>query len=139
MNDGWVSSNTLGKGKLFYWKVDDDCNVHIKREFKNWKVETVSYDHLNKLNNYMSVRNRVGLKNNVKKLSNVTEDEGIGSFLYNLHEGTSYAQLSSHLSALFNYAGIWEHNGKHRNMEFKLISDNWCRDIKNYYQQKVVK
>jgi hypothetical protein len=124
-----------GKRKQFMWKIDDEFNIHIRREFKNYEKETVSFDELNKLDEYMGDGQSKDLANNVEKLANGKEKAGIGKFLFNeLGFNTTKSQLSSHLGAILSYSEVWKFNGKMRGMKFRRISDNWSELVKKYYE-----
>ncbi len=141
MEDSWILFRTLGvKHKNFSWKIDDKCNITIKRKFKNelkYRIETVSNEHLNKLGKYMEEGDWKDLANNVEKLRKGTEKDGIGSFIYSLRADPSYAQLSSHLGAIFYHSGVWKWNGQKRGIKFLQNSDNWCEKITYYYHDSL--
>ncbi|WP_321429134.1 hypothetical protein [uncultured Methanolobus sp.] len=131
--DGWVLKYTLSHQKPFYWKVDGEHNIFIRRKFKHWKPEKVSADVLYRLNDYMANGSWKYLANNVQKLGNGTEIEGLGSFLYRINPDTSFAQLSSHLGAIFTNADVWECNKSERKMKFRLSDNKWEDKINQYY------
>lgn len=140
-DDTWLHETTLGgKSKDFLWKIDDECNIHIKRVFnlmgENKEiVKIVSIDDLNRLNEYMGDGNWKDLANNVEKLANGKEKEGIGKFLYKkLKWSTTDAQLSGHLGVIFYLSGVWDYNGKMRGMRFRGISNNWYELVKSFYE-----
>lgn len=140
-NDIWLSETTLGgKSKIFWWKIDEESNIHIKRifDFKNEKKELIkiatAYE-LNQLDDYMKDGSWKYIANNVENLALGTEKPGIGIFLYdNLNWSGTEAQLSGHLGVIFYKSGTWDYNGKKRGIQHKRISDNWNESIKNYYE-----
>ncbi|SES95254.1 Glycosyltransferase involved in cell wall bisynthesis [Methanococcoides vulcani] len=135
----WIHGTTLGRTKQFWWKIDSDLNLSISREFNssngNLKVDKlIMKDELSKLDDYMADDQWKGLSNNVEKLRNGTEKEGIGKFLYNeLHWINKEAQLSSHIGSIFHQAGVWEYNGKKRGIQFRKVTDDWHMLMKSYY------
>ena len=131
--DGWALEHTLSQHKTFYWKIDGAHNIYIRRKFKQWVPEKVNADALYRLNSYMSNGSWKYLANNVQKLYNGTEMEGLGSFLYRINQNTSFAQLSSHLSAIFTKANVWECDRSEGKMKFQLINNNWNQAINQYY------
>ena len=73
------------------------------------------------------------LANDASKLYMGTEKDGIGKFLYRLRPEVPYAQLSSHLGAIFYHSEVWKWNGQKRGMKFLLLSENWQEKIMQYY------
>ncbi|NPE29572.1 glycosyltransferase family 4 protein [Methanococcoides sp. SA1] len=134
----WMHGMTLGNSKKFWWKIDDDLNLSISREFNslNGKLKVdklITKDELRKLDDYMAEGQWKTLSNNVSKLRNGTEKEGIGKFLYNdLHWTNTEAQLSSYIGSIFYRAGVWEYNGKKRGIQFRRITDEWQKLMKSY-------
>lgn len=142
-NNGWLSETTLGgKNKTFWWKFDDENNIHIKRRFnfKNGEKELtkIAITHeLDKLDDYMKDVSWKYIANNVEKLALGTEKAGIGMFLYNqLNWSGTEAQLSGHLGVIFYKAGVWDYNGKKRGIQHRRISDNWKKLVRNYYEKR---
>ncbi|HHW03013.1 MAG TPA: hypothetical protein GXX35_09405 [Thermoanaerobacterales bacterium] len=140
-NESWVLERTLGgKAKEFYWRIDDEGNIYIKRKFKNMKKpleDEISVEQLNKLDEYLSDGEWKSLANNVAKLRRKEEKNGIGRFIYeNFGMNETRAQLSSHLGAIFSNSGAWLYNGKKMNMEFKRNTYNWVKVVKDYYYRK---
>lgn len=134
--DDWVMELTLSQKKPFYWRIDFENNIDIRRKFKKWSPEKVSSDVLYELNLYMSHGNWQYLANNVEKLYKGAEIEGLGSFLYNMNPNTSFAQLSSHLGAIFTTSGVWECDKSEGRMKFRLVDGNWNDTIREYYEKK---
>jgi hypothetical protein len=74
------------------------------------------------------------LSNNVDKLKNGTEKDGLGKFVYSsLGWDTTKSQLSSQLFALFTNSDIWEDNGKTRNIQVKRRHDDWKEMLNIFY------
>ncbi|ALK06197.1 hypothetical protein SAMN02910340_02053 [Methanosarcina thermophila] len=137
----WSRSRTLGtKPKGFSWRIDNRGNLFIKRKFRNShfpRIDKISCRHLDRLCEFMQDREWKALANNAAKLYTGTEKDGIGKFLYKLHPEVSYAQLSSHLGAIFYQAGVWEWNKEKRGMEFLLLSENWKEKTIEYYRDSL--
>lgn len=128
--DNYFHSNTLGcKAKDFWWKLDEDYNLHIIRKFKGFEYLTtniVTRKELDIVDAYVSQAEWVDLANNVEKLSNGTEKDGIDKFLCeSLGWKVGDAQLASQLGAIFSLAGVWEFNGKTRGIQFKHRGKEW--------------
>jgi hypothetical protein len=129
----WVHSKTFGgKQKSFWWRVDDDSIIYIRRVFKGNKQRTdrISAEELGQLNRWVSDSNWVPLANNIEKLRLGTEQEGVGWFLCNVLRWQSSAewQLSSQLGVIFTLSGVWEYNGRRRGICFRKTSEEW-RDL----------
>jgi len=77
------------------------------------------------------------LANNAPKLCVGTEKEGIGKFLYRLRPDVPYAQLSSHLGAIFYFSEVWEWNEQKRGMKFLLLSEDWQEKTMLYYRNSL--
>jgi predicted metal-dependent hydrolase len=110
-----VIFKTLGKGNPFFVQVDSSKNeVNVRREFDNGQVhgKTISLKDLEAINDYVkSAGDWVCLANNVQRLHEGTEGEGLGSFLYTKLPGwnnTADAQLASQIAALFVHSGVFE-------------------------------
>ena len=131
----WAQSQTLGKQKTFFWRFDNNGNLKIFREMKPAALEsTILKSDLEKINNYLSLDKWTHLANNVEKLGDMTEKEGLGSYLvFELGYSPGEGQLASHLAALHCIAKIWESNGKQRGMMFRKRSDNWRGFLENLY------
>lgn len=77
------------------------------------------------------------LANNASKLCMGTEKEGIGKFLYKLRPDIPYAQLSSHLGAIFYFSEVWKWNEQKRGMKFLLLSEDWQEKTMLYYRNSL--
>ncbi|MDD4239569.1 MAG: hypothetical protein PHT62_13610, partial [Desulfotomaculaceae bacterium] len=140
LNDEWVHSTTFGgKAKSFWWKIDSEGNLSILRFFKSSngvseKFKRISREEIEKLNLYMAENEWVSLANNVEKLGNGVEKEGIGRFLYeNFKWNIADCQLASHLGVIFSLSGMWEYNGKERGILFRRLNRDWRELVKDYY------
>ncbi|WP_209121150.1 hypothetical protein [Alkalihalobacillus sp. BA299] len=135
-NNDWIHSNTLGgKAKAFWWKVDREGSLIIKRKFKSDSItqKKISKMELEQINNYMKQKDWVDLANSVDKLSNGTEKEGLGKFLYNdLGWKVIDAQLASHIGVIFTFIDCWEYNRRKRGIQFKLKRFDWEHLLEDY-------
>jgi len=143
-SEGCVHLVTLGgKFKGFWWEIDQDCSIHIYRDFdlRSKQITTskiISRDVINDLLIYLSEFKEFTLANNVTKLANGTErKDGIGYFLFNnLGWSTTDCQLASHIGSIFSNADIWRSNGKKRNIKFESHStENWCDSVTTLYNE----
>jgi len=134
----FVSSNTLGsREKPFRWCFTETKDLIISRTFKS-DNEQLSFVELSKIDAFMSINDWVDLANNVAKLHQDTENEGLGWFMYNeLGKSTTESQLSSQLAAIFVEGKIWDFNKKKRGMQFKRLSGDWVLKLNEFYKMKV--
>jgi hypothetical protein len=139
INDDWVHSITLGgKAKSFWWKINADSSISISRKFntKNGEMmikDNITKEELQKIHEYMK-SDWICLANNVQKLKNGTEKEGLGKFVFSkLGWSTTKAQLSSHIGAIFSDSGVWHYNGKKVGIKFKRGIIKWNEGIKALY------
>lgn len=131
----WINCSTLGKSNPFQWRLSEHHDLEIKRE-PNSKIEVVTSQDIDALQEYLKGGDWFALSNNVEKLHQGAENEGIGWFLFNFCDyDPTQAQLSSHLGALFSDLGIWEWNSRKRGIKFRLITINW-RDLVNMPYEK---
>ncbi len=137
----WSQSHNLGiKQKAFSWRMDRHGNIFIKRKFRRGrfpKIDKISCSYLDKLCKFMQDIEWKGLSNDVSKLYTGTEKEGIGKFLYRLRPEIQYAQLSSHLGAIFYFSEVWKWNGQKRGMKFLLLSEDWQENTLIYYRNSL--
>jgi len=136
----WSQSHTLGiKQKVFSWRMDSHGNIFIKRKFKRSrfpKINKISCSHLDKLCEFMQDMEWKSLSNDTFKLYTGAEKEGIGKFLYRLRPEIPYAQLSSHLGAIFT--SLKYGNGTSRKgMKFLLLSEDWQEKTMIYYRNSL--
>lgn len=145
IDESWVRRVTLGvKAKAFHWKLDDAANLCIIRYFENKAGEqqqanvSFSVEQINKIVEYVAqaLKGEVALANNVEKLADGTEQEGLGRFMYeHFSPNTTVAQSSSQLAAIFVEAGIWQWNGKQIGMTFKANLVDWQNLLRKYYER----
>ncbi|AKB28724.1 hypothetical protein MSSIT_2005 [Methanosarcina siciliae T4/M] len=137
----WSESHTLGtREKVFSWRIDSRGNIFIKRKFRNCRfprIDKVSCNHLDKLQNFMQDREWKALANNAAKLYLGTEKEGVGKFLYRLRRDVPYAQLASQLAAIYYHSGVWEWNEQKRGMKFLLLPGNWQEKTIQHYRDSL--
>jgi hypothetical protein len=142
--DDFVHSQTLGgKSKSFWWKIDDTCSIHIYRDISKKTgliidFKEIEQDDIERLLEYLSQFDNFFLANSVDRLGNGAErEDGIGYFLYNsLQWNTTHSQLASQLASIFLSAGVWESNGRKRNIEFRFLDiQNWCKLVRYHYSE----
>lgn len=138
-NELCLSFTLGGKQKSFWWKLDINGSLTITRQFKTkLSSTTFSKSEIDAIQKYMG-NQEVPLANNVQKLSNGTEQNGLGRFIYDdLDKNTTEAQLASHISAIFVASGIWKWNGARRNMRFAKEEDGWRDLLYSYYSACLV-
>lgn len=139
----WVPENTLGgKEKPFFWKIDENCNMIIQRKIKsgsNYLYESTDITSIefDSIIDFVQSKNWTDLANNVQKLKDNTENEGIGMYiLKNLGWNLTKCQLASHIAAICTKSGIWEYNGKKRGMKFQTLQTEWKSTLKKYYDER---
>lgn len=137
--DMHVKDTTLAHGKSFEWLIDANGSLEIRRVFANEQVHvnTFSEEQLDQLNAFVIERGWTPLANNVQKLHEGTEQEGLGWFIWErlgTRDGTT-AQTSSQVSSIFVKAGVWEDNGMQRGIAFRSRDANWRDSIQVYYDK----
>ena len=140
---GWAHTTTLRKKKAFSWRINDTCDIRVRRFFKNegkLRETTIPHGVIDGLLRYLSAQAWFPLANNVVKLKNDTEVDGIGRYLYK-REGFSLteAQLASHIAALFCRANLWDINKERKSMSFRSIikETEWRRPLKEHYRRSL--
>lgn len=137
-DDGYCLAFTLGgKHKRFWWKINKDYSLEIIRKFNsgNGKItlETFTEKEIKNIQQFIN-GSKIPLANNVQKIKDGTEKEGLGKFLYeNLNKNTTQAQLASHISTIFYNSGTWDYNGKKKDMLFWKKSEDWKNLLNSYY------
>ena len=141
MSAVWSRSYTLGiKQKAFSWRIDSHGNIFIKRKFRRSRfprIDKISCGHLEKLCGFMQDMEWKDLANGASKLYMGMEKNGIGKFLYRLRPEVPYAQLSSHLGAIFYRSEVWEWNERKRGMKFLLLSRDWQEKTMRHYMNSL--
>jgi len=144
-NPSLVRSVTLGgKAKSFWWKIDDNCNIIVRREFNSKKARIlnskfIKASEIDRLDKYMGESSWIGLANNVEKLSKGIENEGIGMFMFKeLNWSTTDSQLASHIGGILAASRVWLYNGKQRGIKFKKVSNSWRDKVKDYYKFRLL-
>jgi len=86
-----------------------------------------------------SLNGWVPLANNVEKLKNREEKQGVGWFLYE-HLGWSImdSQLASHLGVILTLTGAWAYNGKKIGIEFRRLGNDWRSCVRDYYNKTLI-
>ena len=131
----WNKLNTLGgKAKEFKWRITYDNTIEIQRA-GSIETETIDEQVINKLFKFFIDYKWFPLANSVSKLHDGTENIGVGWYLYNYHGfSETKQQLSSHISSLFVNSELWDYNQKKRNMRFSVLSYEWHKILKDYYE-----
>jgi hypothetical protein len=111
-----------GHSRLFAWWLVD-CNVTIEsesgmsHEFGLQEIYSVLCD----LHQYFG-KDWFPLANNVEKLYDETEANGLGSIIYSRCPGdTKHAQGASYLGVVLEQAGILEWNAQVRGIKWKIV------------------
>jgi len=142
MSMEWMKGNTLSsKHKDFRWKFTNEEGLVIKRIFKDEVEHTTIFSvvDIENLMNYVFKREKTELANNVQKLHDGTEKEGLGKFVYEeLGRNEEDAQATSQLAAIFVHAKIFDWNGTSRNMEFWIKNIDWRERLKNCNEKSYV-
>jgi hypothetical protein len=139
-NAKWLQDHTLGgKAKPFSWRMDEDNNMLIKRNFKGkTTLKSITERELELVHKYVTYDKWVDLANSVTLLENNTEKDGLGKFLYqHLKWSGTEQQLSSHLGVIFLRSEIWRHNGKKKGIQFIRQNDDWKTRLSNFYNSKI--
>ena len=140
----FVNEITLGgKAKNFRWKLDEVGDLLIERKFKNSskvEISKIPVDELERIINYVGSDNWIDLANNVEKLKKGEEKPGIGRFMYDeLGYNETQCQTASQLGPVLTNAGIWEYNGKKRNIQFRTNNKEWEKLLQAYYERHLSK
>lgn len=143
LSSPWLHDQTFGgKAKDFWWCVGNDGSITIRRVFDtrgpgtDVRVRTITRTELMALLDAMSDGAWWPLANNVEKLTNGTEKDGLGSFLCERFGWTpTDAQLAGHLGVILSGAGVWDYNGRKRGIEFRLADPDTGR-VKAYFGRR---
>ena len=144
VDESWVRRVTLGiKAKPFHFKFDDAEHLSVIRYFETKAGDSqpahvrFSVEQIDQVVDYVAQHGgEVPLANNVEKLADGTEQEGLGRFMYETFGRiTVEAQTSSQLAAIFVEAGIWQWNGKQMSMTFKANAVDWKNVLRKYYER----
>jgi len=138
----WKKETTLGgKVRPFCWRIDENNSLHFARKFKKgtrwyWEIGAFAEEEISMIQKYMEPVRWVALANNVQKLANGTEQEGLGRFIYeNIEDNTKTAQLASQVAALFCKTKIWEWNDAKTGMQFRSIpAAKWQQQLTEAYK-----
>ena len=125
--------------------IDLSNSIHIKRQFENVSREdlrVLTKSQLDKIHEYVLNKCESGqwtdLANNVQKLGNEEEKEGLGKFVYELFDkNVTYGQLASHIAALFVDSDAWFSNGAQRGIKVctKTVKEGWPEYLKTLYEK----
>lgn len=132
MENNWLEGNTLGgKEKLFWWNYDGE-KITIKKKKKDKSDCIIDFFNceIDMLIEYIKQSERVPLANNIQKLQDGTEKDGIGKYIYNnIIKNNDKAQSASQFVSIFLQINILGYNGKKSNMEFWVINMDWKERI----------
>ena len=139
----WLHDRTFGgKAKDFWWRAGDDGSITIRRVFEtrgpgtDVRVRAITRRELDQLLAAMADGRWWPLADNVEKLTNGTEKDGLGKFLCERFGWTpTDAQLAGHLGVILSGAGIWDYNGRKRGIEFRLADSDMGR-VKTYHERR---
>jgi hypothetical protein len=114
-----------GKAKKFDWDFIQDQIVIKNIEGKQHKYDLLEVkDILSKLYNTFG-NDWFPLANNVEKLGNGTEKDGLGSFIFSIKPGDiTHAQGASYLGVVLEKAGILRWNQQIKGIEWKITFDS---------------
>lgn len=122
-NDVQIYTTLGGKEKKFRWDIKDGI-LEIERIDANIKDQlelTLLLDVLHEL--YERFKNdEFPLANNVQKLKEGIEIEGIGSFIYAKNQNVALAQSASQLAAILTHCEIFSWNGKRKNIGLSFLN-----------------
>lgn len=138
----WIYATTFGgKTKSFWWRLDGNFNILIIRQFKGFgdvASRLISKTDLEKIDNFMESKEWVDLANNIEKINNGSEKDGLGKYLFeSLGWKVGDAQLASHLGVIFTLSGVWSFNGRKRGIQFKKNNSQWQELLKQYYIERL--
>ncbi|MGZ9241819.1 MAG: hypothetical protein ACXW6K_15165 [Candidatus Binatia bacterium] len=112
-----------GKEKRFYWEIKDGI-LEIERIDANIKDHlelTLLLDVLHELHEKFK-DDEFPLANNVQKLKEGSEIEGIGSLIYKKTQNVALAQSASQLAAILTHCEIFKWNGKRKNIGLSFVN-----------------
>jgi hypothetical protein len=122
-----VTHGGPNKGKRFQWKFNATSG---RLEITNQNGRELRYTLQEIHEILLSIQNDFGsdyfpLANNVERLSNGTERNGLGMIILRHKPGEiSHAQGASYLGVVLEERGFLEWNGKHRGIEWRLKDKN---------------
>lgn len=124
---------TLGKGNPFLWEYSAQNGIKIIRNFKNIEqIDFFSIDNIDAIVDYVIMTGRVRLSNNVERLKDGSELDGLGKYVFdNIKKDTSHAQSMSQFAAIMVNMGVFKYNGTKKAMEFWVINKNWREAFSN--------
>ena len=124
---------TLGKGNPFHWEYSAQNGIKIIRNFKNIeRIDFFSISNIEAIVNYVIMTGKVRLSNNVERLKDGSELDGLGKYVFdNIEKDTSHAQSMSQFAAIMVHMGVFKYNGAKKAMEFWVINKNWREAFSN--------
>ncbi|MFP4057796.1 MAG: DUF6602 domain-containing protein [Candidatus Brocadiia bacterium] len=121
----WVEGHTLGRKRLFWWRVDEDGNLLVKRSGRDGRqreaVAVVRAEELRRLERWMADGQWHPLAAGPHAVGSGAEGErGLGAFLHGeLGWPASATVLASHLAAALVEAEAWTWNGRKKGAAFR--------------------
>jgi hypothetical protein len=120
---GQIFTTLGGKEKKFQWEVKEGI-LEIERIDANIKDHlelTLLLDVLHELHGRFK-DDEFPLANNVQKLKEGSEIEGIGSLIYDKTQNVALAQSASQLAAILTHCEIFKWNGKRKNIRLSFLN-----------------
>lgn len=131
MSDTLIENYTLSKGNVFLWTYDGK-EIFILKEDKNKMEHTFTFSNyeIDGLIEYIKGKSRVPLGNSVSGVSDGTEKDGIGTYIYNnIDKNTSLVQTASQLVSILYNTDVLYYNNKKKGMEFWINKSNWKEQL----------
>jgi hypothetical protein len=122
-NEEQIFTTLGGKAKQFQWEIKDGI-LEIERIDANIKDHlelTLLLDVLHELHEKFK-DDEFPLANNVQKLKEGSEIEGIGSLIYKKNQNVALAQSASQLAAILTHCEIFKWNGKRKNIGLSFLN-----------------
>jgi hypothetical protein len=122
-NEEQIFTTLGGKEKKFRWDIKNGI-LEIERIDANIKDQlelTLLLDVLHELHERFK-NNEFPLANNVQKLKEGSEIEGIGSLIYAKTQNVIMAQSASQLGAILTHCEVFKWNGKRKNIRFSFLN-----------------
>lgn len=122
-NEEQIFTTLGGKEKKFRWDINDGI-LEIERIDANIKDQlelTLLLDVLHELHERFK-NDEFPLANNVQKLKEGSEIEGIGSLIYKKTQNVALAQSASQLAAILTHCEIFSWNGKRKNIGLSFLN-----------------
>lgn len=124
---------TLCREKPFNWDFHNNTLTIYKNVCgEQWKIPFTT-EQLLQIVEYMKLKDHIPLANNVKKMRERTEKDGIGEFIYsNIVPKTKFAQCASQIMSIFCELGIARSNKAKIGILFTLMDDDLIGKLSSY-------